>query len=227
MDVVKAVDLSFFRYSGLNWSLKKGHIHAIVGGSGVGKSTFLRVFLGLTKYSGNLLNSKGEKWMVENENISVQFQNSALLSHLSIGANIYLPLCMQQDLPIQVAEYIALHYMKMVRLTLDDFHKLPAECSGGMQKRAALARALISSPSVLFLDEPTSGLDTKMAMEYDFLLKELRDKTGLSILMISHDLDRVAQIADLVTFINKDGFVTDTFYNLKNHDNIKIRDFFS
>lgn len=224
--VLEVKNLSYFRYSGINWRLKKGDIHAIVGPSGVGKSTFLRLFLGLSSYEGSILDGNGNNWDFHNQNVAVQFQNSALLSHLSIGANIYLPLCMKHDIPIDAAEVIAYHYMKQVSLSLDDFNKLPSECSGGMQKRAALARALILSPKILFLDEPTSGLDTKGAYLYDSLIKDLRDSSDISVLMVTHDLERVENIADIVTLILKEGIFTDTFANLKNSDNIRVKDFF-
>lgn len=224
--VIKIRNLSYFNYSNINWDLKRGHIHAIVGGSGVGKSTFMRLFLDLSPFSGQIFDASGAPWDFRSQNIAVQFQNPALLSHLSIGANIYLPLSMRYDIPVRAAELIALNFMQKVFLSLEDFHKLPSECSGGMQKRAALARALILAPELLFLDEPTSGLDIKNAFLYDDLIKNFRDSSNLTVLMVSHDLERVEKIADMVTIILKDGLFTDSFANLKNSDNLKIKEFF-
>ncbi|WP_342262107.1 ABC transporter ATP-binding protein [Alphaproteobacteria bacterium endosymbiont of Tiliacea citrago] len=225
-NVIETVDLNYFRYKDINWVLKRGHIHSIIGGSGVGKSSFLRVFLGLSDYTGKIFDQNEKIWNVQNQNIAVQFQNSALLSHLTVGANIYLPLCMKYDISIDIAEMIAVGFMEKVSLSLDDFNKLPCECSGGMQKRASLARALILSPEILFLDEPTSGLDSKSAFAYDVLIKELKNSLNMTVLMVSHDLERVEEISDMVTIITKEGFFTDTFSNLKNSDNLVVRNFF-
>lgn len=223
--VIKVKNVKYLDHSNVNWELRRGDVHAIVGPSGVGKSSFLRLFLGLLDYEGEILDENNIPWKLDDQNISVQFQNSALLSHLSIGANIYLPLCMRYDLPIEVAEFIAYGYMKKVGLMSCDFYKLPSECSGGMKKRAALARALIIQPNILFLDEPTSGLDIKSSSHYDEVIKSIKNKRDISIFMITHDIDRVKNLADMTTIILKDLFISDTLDNLYNNDNIKLREF--
>lgn len=223
--ILQLKNVSFLSHKNIDWSLLRGHIHAIVGSSGVGKSCFLKLFLGCMPFSGMILDYQNEMWDYKKHNIAVQFQNSALLSHLSIGANIYLPLSMKYDLPIECAEMIAYGYMQKVGLNAVDFYKLPIECSGGMQKRASLARALILNPEILFLDEPTSGLDVQSSILYDELLLQLRNMYNMSIVMVSHDLERVRAIADMVTIITKEGVFTDTFDNLSKHDNLAIREF--
>lgn len=223
--VIKVKNVNYLGHSNVNWELKRGNVHAIVGPSGVGKSSFLRLFLGLLNYEGEILDENDNPWKINEQNISVQFQNSALLSHLSIGANIYLPLCMRYDLPIEVAEFIAYGYMKKVELADVDFYRLPSECSGGMQKRAALARALVLEPNILFLDEPTSGLDIKSASHYDEVIKSVKNDRKMSIIMVTHDLERVKNLADMTTIILKDLFISDTLDNLYNNDNMRVREF--
>lgn len=220
--LIEMYNVSYLFHESINWTLKKNEFHAIVGSSGSGKSSFLKVLLGLQSYKGVILDHNGEPWDCLKHSIGVQFQSSALLSHLSIGENIYLPLCMKYGIEIEYAMSIAATFMQKVDLSVDDFYKMPSECSGGMQKRASLARAMIVKPQILFLDEPTSGLDNEMAKKYDSLLTGFKDT---SILMVSHDLERVEALADRVTIILKDCIFTDTFENLKNHENIKVKEF--
>lgn len=222
MNLIEMKNVGYLFHKNINWILKKNEFHAIIGVSGVGKSSFLKVLLGLQEYSGIILDENKDKWDHSKKNIAVQFQSSALLSHLTIGENVYLPLCMKYDIDVEFAESIALGFLKKVNLDIADFYKMPSECSGGMQKRASLARAMIIKPSILFLDEPTSGLDNKTAKMYDELLKEF---SNVSVLMVTHDLDRVKVLADKVTIIMKEGFYTDTLENLYNHENERIREF--
>lgn len=220
--LIQMINVGYLFHENINWYLQKGEFHAIIGSSGAGKSSFLKVLLGLQEYTGKILDIHGEVWNCYNQNIAVQFQSSALLSHLTIGENVYLPLCMKYGIEIDLAMSIAVNFMERVDLSIDDFYKMPSECSGGMQKRASLARAMIVKPQILFLDEPTSGLDNKMAKMYDSLLTRFVDT---SIIMVSHDLERVKVLANRVTIILKDGVYTDTFANLQNHENVKVREF--
>lgn len=189
---------------GVSLTVKQGEIYALVGGSGTGKSTILKQILMLhTPASGQIeilgqdlkeidtaqLRSLQCQW-------GVLFQSGALFSSLTVAQNIALMLKQNTALSKGVIDDIVRLKIKMVGLPDYAHDLLPAELSGGMVKRAALARALIMDPKLLFLDEPTSGLDPTGAQDFDNLILKLRDMLGITVVMVTHDLDSIMTIVD-------------------------------
>lgn len=223
-NLITVKNLCSEHHNNLNWNLKKNEIHGIIGPSGEGKSYFLKILLGLFNYnSGEILNKNNQKWEIEKESIGVQFQSSGLLNNLTIGQNIMLPLIMKLNIEEKYAAIIAKKYMDKVGLSNKIFYYYPMECSGGMQKRAALARALILEPEILFLDEPTAGIDCMMIETYDHLLKSL----DIAIVLVTHELSRLAVLANRISILADKSFYTGSFLELKENDNIKVRAFLS
>lgn len=200
-----------------NWTLEKGEIHGIIGPSGEGKSCFLKIMLGLFPYkSGVILNEQGGKWDFLNESFGMLFQSNGLLNNLTIGENIIMPLVVKFGVDEKYAMAIAQKYMKQVGLDPVVYNYFPMQCSGGMQKRAALARALILEPKILFLDEPTAGLDCELLEAYDKMLLDLKARHNVSIAMVTHDVARLSKTADRVTILIGRKFYTGTLHELKN-----------
>jgi phospholipid/cholesterol/gamma-HCH transport system ATP-binding protein len=187
----------------LSLTLYQNEILGLVGGSGSGKSVLLRSILGLIPVREGSIKIKGREGDDNNtyKNWGVLFQNGALFSGLSVLDNITLPIRENFELPEQEMEQLALKKIEMVGLKPDVALKKPSELSGGMVKRAALARALALDPDILFLDEPTAGLDPIAAASFDELIKTLRDAFGLSVLIITHDLDTLATLCDRIAML--------------------------
>jgi phospholipid/cholesterol/gamma-HCH transport system ATP-binding protein len=195
----------------LNLDVEAGQILGLVGGSGSGKSVLLRTILGLLpKRSGTIavfgtdLDSidDAERQKLQRR-WGVLFQNGALYSSLTVMQNVQFPMREFLRLPEHLLDEIAATKLAMVGLSRKDANKLPSELSGGMTKRVAMARALALDPEVLFLDEPTSGLDPISAGDFDSLIRTLQQTLGLTVFMITHDLnslhtvcDRIAVLAD-------------------------------
>jgi phospholipid/cholesterol/gamma-HCH transport system ATP-binding protein len=182
----------------LNLDVREGEILGLVGASGGGKSVLMRTIIGLLpKRSGTIE-------LAEHAGRSgVLFQHGALFSALNARQNVQFPLREAVHLSPSLLDEIANAKLEMVGLTVEDGDKFPAELSGGMVKRVALARALALDPALLFLDEPTSGLDPISAGEFDALIKTLQRTLGFTVFMVTHDLntlyavcDRVAALAD-------------------------------
>lgn len=200
----------------INLSLYQRDISAIVGGSGCGKSTLMREMLMLQSPTSGEIILNGQTLDFNSRqlnlalctNIGVMFQQGALFSSLSVIQNIAFPLELHTKLSKSVIQDLAYLKLALVGLPSSAANKLPVELSGGMIKRAAVARALALDPAILFLDEPTAGLDPLGASEFDELLLELREALGLSIVMITHDLDTLDKTADRIAFIGN-GVVLD------------------
>jgi len=223
MNCIVVKNLNSLVHKNLDWTLKKDEIHGIIGHSGEGKSSLMNILLGLMPYeSGTILNSKNEKWDLENQRVGVQFQSSGLFNNLTIGQNVMMPLMMNLNMPLDYAKTIVLDYINKFSLDESIFEKYPTECSGGMQKKVALIRALVLEPDILFLDEPTAGLDCMAVESYDMLIKSLEN---ISIVMITHDLARLVKIANIISIMIKGKIYTDSFANLLKSDNIEIRKF--
>lgn len=197
-------------HCGINLYVQSGEIIAIVGGSGSGKSMLLREILALVPpTSGNIkVFGKNLSKISSNELLKLQcrwgvlFQQSALFTSLNVIENISFPLQEHTKLDKKTIKELALIKLLAVGLPIESATKYPAELSGGMLKRAALARALVMDPELLLLDEPTSGLDPQGAEEFDALVLNLRSILDLTIVMVTHDLDTLWQIADKVAFLS-------------------------
>jgi phospholipid/cholesterol/gamma-HCH transport system ATP-binding protein len=187
----------------------RGEILGFVGGSGAGKSVLLRTIIGLLpKRQGSI-----EVFGADLEGISdtarralerrwgVLFQQGALFSSLTVQQNIQFPIREHLDLSPRLIDEIALAKLEMVGLSADVREKFPAELSGGMIKRVALARALALDPDIVFLDEPTSGLDPIGAAEFDQLIRTLQRTLGLSVFMVTHDLDSLHAVCDRIAVL--------------------------
>nr|WP_319388481.1 ATP-binding cassette domain-containing protein [uncultured Cohaesibacter sp.] len=193
----------------LDLDVKRGEILGIVGASGTGKSVLLRSVLGLLhRQAGQFILfghdteklTRAERLTIERR-LGVLFQHGALFSSLSVLQNIQVPMREYYSLPQRLMDELAVSKLELVGLSPDAAHKFPSELSGGMIKRAALARALALDPQLLFLDEPTSGLDPISAEEFDDLISTLRDTLGLTVFMVTHDLDSLSQACDRIAVL--------------------------
>lgn len=198
-------------HKGINLTIQRGEILAIVGGSGAGKSLLLREILGLQqptsgtiKIFGHALQELSTADLTKiQKRMGVLFQQNALFSSLTVLENVAFPLNELTHLDVDTIDELALLKVLDAGLGADAANKYPAELSGGMEKRAALARALALDPALLFLDEPTSGLDPHAASGFDELVLNLKSTLGLTIVMVTHDLDSLWQTADRVAFLGE------------------------
>ncbi len=196
-------------HDGVNLTLEHKEILGLVGGSGSGKSVLLRTILGLHKpKSGevlidgtNISNLSAKNMLEVQKKWGVLFQSGALFSGLTVLDNIALPLREYSGLSSKAIEELALFKLQMVGLKPETAGKFPSELSGGMSRRAGLARALVLDPSILFLDEPTAGLDPIAAAAFDELILSLRDTLGLSVLVITHDLDTLVTVCGRIAML--------------------------
>lgn len=194
--VVNDIDLDVYR----------GEVLGFVGGSGQGKTVLMRAILGLVEKRAGSIELFGENRdrLPEEERRTLEqrcgvlFQNGALFSGLTVKQNIQMPMRENRDLSERLMDELAMLKLELVGLKTDAADKLPSELSGGMVKRAALARALALDPELLFLDEPTSGLDPIGAAEFDELIATLQKTLGLTVLMVTHDLDSLYSICDRI-----------------------------
>jgi len=187
----------------------QGEILGFVGGSGSGKSVLLRTIIGLLpKRAGRIevlgrdlsLASEMERRLIERR-WGVLFQQGALFSSLTALQNVQFPMREHLRLPERLMDDVAMAKLAMVGLSRIDANKLPAELSGGMTKRVALARALALDPEILFLDEPTSGLDPISAGDFDTLIRTLQNTLGLTVFMVTHDLESLYSVCDRVAVL--------------------------
>lgn len=216
---------------GINLTINEGEIMIIMGGSGSGKSTLLRYLLGLgIPTSGSIKLLGKDITRINNiemnelrQNMGVAFQGGALLSSMTIGENVQLPLREHTRLDEKTMEIMA--RMKLEVVNLGGFEKLmPSELSGGMIKRAAVARAIIMDPKLMFFDEPSAGLDPVVSAELDELILNLRDAMKMTMVIITHELESAFKIADRITVLDQGNILmTDTVENIKNSDNERIQ----
>ncbi|MBN8776917.1 ABC transporter ATP-binding protein [Thiomonas arsenitoxydans] len=196
-------------HEGLNLAVPRGAIMALVGGSGSGKTVLVRSLLLLRAPSGGTLQLFGQDALAASDaqrqalrqRIGVLFQGGALFTGLTVLENVLLPLREQGLVDKRLLPELGMLKIGLAGLPADAAHKYPAELSGGMVKRAALARALALDPELLVLDEPTSGLDPIGGAAFDQLIRELRDLLGLTILQVTHDLDSIWHGSDTVAFL--------------------------
>ena len=193
----------------LDLDVKRGEVLGVVGGSGSGKSVLLRAIIGLVKpvegeicVLGKRLNELNDKDLRALEiRWGVLFQEGALFSSQTVAENIQIPLREYTDLPQELMDEICAMKLSLVGLPPDTAMKYPAELSGGMKKRAALARALALDPELLFLDEPTSGLDPIAANHFDELLSDLHKSLNLTVFMVTHDLNSLKATTDRIAVL--------------------------
>ncbi|KQY49802.1 ABC transporter ATP-binding protein [Lysobacter sp. Root494] len=197
-------------HDGLDLDVRPGEILGVVGGSGTGKSVLMRSILGLREPDAGDIevlgidarsNSANAHREIE-RNTGVLFQDGALFSSLTVGENVQVPLKeYHRELPDSLRYELALLKVKLAGLPADAINKLPSQLSGGMRKRAGLARALALDPPLLFLDEPTAGLDPIGAAAFDHLILTLQQALGLTVFLITHDLDTLYAICDRVAVL--------------------------
>ena len=193
----------------LDLDIQRGEILAIVGASGTGKSVLVRSILGLVRRQSGTIEALGETIGPDGPSLEIEkrwgvlFQFGALFSSLTVAQNVEIPMREFLDLPGRLVRSLSRVKIMLVGLKEGDGAKYPAELSGGMIKRAALARALALDPEILFLDEPTAGLDPIAASEFDQLIADLRNTLGLTVVMVTHDLDTLHEIVDRVAVIGE------------------------
>jgi phospholipid/cholesterol/gamma-HCH transport system ATP-binding protein len=197
-------------HEGLDLDVRRGEILGVVGGSGTGKSVLMRSILGLRRPDAGQMEVLGIDARSDNpadrlrieRNTGVLFQDGALFSSLTVGENVQVPLKEHHpELDERWHYELALLKVKLAGLPADAINKLPSQLSGGMRKRAGLARALALDPPLLFLDEPTAGLDPIGAAAFDHLIKTLQEALGLTVFLITHDLDTLYAICDRVAVL--------------------------
>ncbi|MFT4183970.1 MAG: ABC transporter ATP-binding protein [Rhizobium sp.] len=195
----------------LNLDVYRGEILGFVGASGTGKSVLMRTVLRLLPRRSGKIEILGKDYDKLSEpernqldmRLGVLFQQGALFSSLTVKENIQVPMREYLDLPKNLMDELAHLKIRMVGLAADAADKYPSELSGGMIKRAALARALALDPDLVFLDEPTSGLDPIGAAEFDELIAKLRDTLGLTVYMVTHDLDSLFSVCDRIAVLGQ------------------------
>jgi len=222
-------------HSDLDLEVRRGEIFALVGGSGSGKSTLLREMILLHRpdsgsiqvLGADLLTLGDDEALALRQRWGVMFQHGGLFGSLTVKENIGLPLREHTDLTDDFIDDLATWKLSMAGLPAEVGAQYPADLSGGMMKRASLARALALDPDLLFLDEPTAGLDPASADGVDELIRTLRDLFGLTIVMITHDLDLLWQVTDRVAVL-ADGHVqgVGSMNDLSRSDMPAIRQFF-
>jgi phospholipid/cholesterol/gamma-HCH transport system ATP-binding protein len=196
---------------GVNLDVFRGEILGFVGGSGAGKSVLMRTIIGLIPkregtievFGVDLAASSDDARRKIEQRWGVLFQHGALFSSLTVAQNIKFPIREYLKLSPRLIDEIALAKLEMVGLKADVRKKYPSELSGGMIKRVALARALALDPDIVFLDEPTSGLDPIGAAEFDELIRTLQRTLGLSVFMVTHDLDSLHAISSRIAVLSE------------------------
>jgi len=221
-------------HDGVSFDVHPGEVLGIVGGSGSGKSVLLRTMLGLQHPDAGTVSMEGRditqmsdaQLLAVKRRYGVTFQHGALFTALTVAENVQLPLHEHFDLDDDTLDALTELRLRMVGLPIDAGAKLPSQLSGGMIKRAALARALALDPKILFLDEPTSGLDPISAAEFDNLVGYLHKSLKLTVVMITHDLDTIMTTCNRVAVLVDKKMVVDTLEGIMHNPHPWIHDYF-
>lgn len=217
-----------------SFKVKKGDVFAIVGNSGSGKSTLLKALVGLkTIDSGKVLvfeeevsELRGETETHFCEKIGFLFQEGALLGNLTVIQNIALPLNRLFQIPLKAAHELAYFKLKLVGLQEDVGALCPSNLSGGMRKRVGLARALALDPSLIFLDEPTAGLDPEASAAFDNLILTLKQDLHLTVVLVTHDLSTVKNIATCIGFVGNQEIICGTLLQMRQNKTPHVQHYF-
>lgn len=217
-------------HDGLELDVRRDEILGVVGGSGTGKSVLLRSILGLHGPNEGTINVLGQEIRYHepgpHKQWGVLFQDGALLSGLTVQENVELPIALHSNLAIDTRRELAVLKIFMVGLDLNAASKYPNELSGGMRKRASMARALALEPKVLFLDEPTAGLDPISATEFDRLISYLHANLDLTIVLVTHDVDTLFGVCDRVAVLVNKSIIVDTLDEIVKHPDPWIQEYF-
>ena len=222
-------------HDGLDLDVYRGEVLGIVGGSGTGKSVLLREIVGLLRpaagsirvFGTDMLNAPEAEHQAVERRWGVMFQDGALFSALSVAENVEVPLRGLPGLGAATRRALAELKVSMVGLPPNACDKFPSELSGGMRKRAGLARALALDPEIVFLDEPTAGLDPIGAADFDNLIKELQRTLGLTVFLVTHDLDSLHAICDRIAVLaEKKVLVTGTMAEMLKVDHPWVHAYF-
>jgi len=221
-------------HDGLDMDVMPGEVFGIVGGSGTGKSVLLRTMLGLRRPAAGTVTIEGRDITIATagelleikRRYGVTFQQGALFSSLTVAQNVELPIAEYYEVSEGTLRELAELKIRLVGLPADAANKYPAQLSGGMIKRAALARALALDPVLLFLDEPTSGLDPISAAAFDRLVLYLQQSLKLTVVMITHDLDTIFRTCNRVGVIVDRRMISGTLDEIVRHEHPWIREYF-
>lgn len=221
-------------HDGLDLDVRRGEVLGIVGGSGTGKSVLLNTIVGLNRQTAGTISLFGHDLSRLNESETRQvktrwgvlFQQGALFSSLTVSQNVQVPMKEFTDLSPAMRNELTALKVSMVGLSHDACGKYPSEISGGMRKRAGLARALALDPEILFLDEPTAGLDPIGAADFDALIGDLQKSLGLTVVMVTHDLDSLYAITDRIAVLVDHHIIVGTLDELLQNPHPWIQEYF-
>ncbi len=222
-------------HDGADLDVRRGEVMGVVGASGSGKSVLLKAVIGLLRPQAGRIVVLGHDIgrLNDRERIALQvrcgvlFQDGALFSSLTVAENVRVPLVEHTDLPQALIDEVVRVKIAMVGLPASAARKYPSQLSGGMRKRAGLARALALDPEILLLDEPTAGLDPIGAAAFDQLIGSLQHGLGLTVFMVTHDLDSLTAICDRIAVLHDRKLLVGTLDSLRHETDPWIRDYFS
>ena len=221
-------------HDGLDLDVFPGEVLAVVGASGSGKSVLLRAIIGLNRPVAGKIEVLGKDILTITDadqrelekHWGVLFQDGALFSSLTVAQNIEVPLREYYQMPLRLMDEIAAYKIGIVGLPDGTGEKYPSQLSGGMRKRSGLARALALDPEIVFLDEPTAGLDPIAAADFDVLIRDLRSSLGLTVFMVTHDLDSLFAVCDRVAVLVDKKIRVGTLEQMLRDDHPWIRAYF-
>jgi len=223
-------------HDGVSFSVGRGALVALIGGSGTGKSVLLREMIGLHRPSGGRVHLLGtDMWGAEPQALDavrrrfgMMFQDGALFSSLTVAQNVAVPLREHTRLAGDTIDALVALRLLQSGLTVEAGAKMPSELSGGMRKRAAIARAIALEPEILFLDEPTSGLDPITARGFDQLVRSLVDDLGITVFLVTHDLDTLLGVVDRLIVLSRGKVLADgTVREVMSVEDDWVREYFA